>query len=50
MQLPFHASQAYGAAILLMEETGDPLYEQHVRANLDHWINTIPTTPGGLKV
>eukprot|EP00193_Tetraselmis_chui_P016449 CAMPEP_0177779754 /NCGR_PEP_ID=MMETSP0491_2-20121128/16794_1 /TAXON_ID=63592 /ORGANISM="Tetraselmis chuii, Strain PLY429" /LENGTH=833 /DNA_ID=CAMNT_0019299391 /DNA_START=115 /DNA_END=2617 /DNA_ORIENTATION=- len=42
--------KAYGAAILLMEETGDPLYEQHVRANLDHWINTIPTTPGGLKV
>mmetsp|Transcript_12662 Transcript_12662/g.31956 ORF Transcript_12662/g.31956 Transcript_12662/m.31956 type:complete len:962 (+) Transcript_12662:38-2923(+) len=42
--------KSYGAALLLLEETGNPLYEQHVRNNLDHWLSSVPTTPGGLKV
>ncbi len=37
------------ALLKLAELTGDPVYKGGIEYNLDYWMNSIETTPGGLR-
>lgn len=41
-------NKTIGTTLLLARRTGTPAYAQRIEAHLEHWISSLPRTPGGL--
>jgi hypothetical protein len=41
-------NKTIGTTLLLARRTGTPAYAQRIEAHLEHWIASLPRTPGGL--